>query len=420
MRKNPAGVRIVHNKLLGGWYIVRGPHQTPLGGRFPSKEAALQHLQDQKTKRDFPRSNPARKYRGKHPFAIQEIAGAERGILIVRANNGMRVRVHAADVAGIMPKLGEDIRNYDMLLPDRGGVLKNPVRSREIVTLTGARSRRVFGYATPDTSRATLDAAALRLANAHREPIKVARVKVQARHVPREMPAKVRAYLANPAPSKLESDALRVFFEWQEHGKDAAAEMFAEIVRENDLKKWQASALGAEIAALMKSKKNPAPRRFNNARAETILASIDGYAERLREKGRPVDADNLERSAAKFYRDGDMAMLVRTLQTARMIQNPAPREAIDAAARRYTRFTGHRAARVEMLPFPSKPAAGLAVGPVLMLGYSATRDGKRENYLHKFAPHARPMLVAPDDGKTLHLLGGRYSFTERGIVDKRK
>lgn len=42
-RVNPRGgdgVRIVYNKLLGGWYIVRGPHQTPIGGRFDSKESA--------------------------------------------------------------------------------------------------------------------------------------------------------------------------------------------------------------------------------------------------------------------------------------------------------------------------------------------------------------------------------------------
>jgi hypothetical protein len=41
--KNPAsrsGVKIVHNKLLGGWYIVRGAHHTPLGGRFASKAEA--------------------------------------------------------------------------------------------------------------------------------------------------------------------------------------------------------------------------------------------------------------------------------------------------------------------------------------------------------------------------------------------
>jgi len=40
----PSSVRIVHNALLGGWYIVRGPHQTPLGGRFDSKEEARAHL----------------------------------------------------------------------------------------------------------------------------------------------------------------------------------------------------------------------------------------------------------------------------------------------------------------------------------------------------------------------------------------
>lgn len=38
--RNPSGVRIVHNKLLGGWYVVRGPHQTPLNGRFDSKAEA--------------------------------------------------------------------------------------------------------------------------------------------------------------------------------------------------------------------------------------------------------------------------------------------------------------------------------------------------------------------------------------------
>lgn len=36
-------IQIVHNKLLGGWFIVRGPHQTPIGGRFNTKEEAQQH-----------------------------------------------------------------------------------------------------------------------------------------------------------------------------------------------------------------------------------------------------------------------------------------------------------------------------------------------------------------------------------------
>jgi hypothetical protein len=41
-------VRIVFNRLLNGWYIVRGPHQTPIGGRFDSREAAQAHLAKQR------------------------------------------------------------------------------------------------------------------------------------------------------------------------------------------------------------------------------------------------------------------------------------------------------------------------------------------------------------------------------------
>ena len=45
-------VRIVFNKLLGGWLVVRGPHQTPLSGVFPTKAAAKQSLIDAAAARD--------------------------------------------------------------------------------------------------------------------------------------------------------------------------------------------------------------------------------------------------------------------------------------------------------------------------------------------------------------------------------
>lgn len=37
-------MKIIFNKLLNGWYIVRGPHQTPISGRFETKQDALVHL----------------------------------------------------------------------------------------------------------------------------------------------------------------------------------------------------------------------------------------------------------------------------------------------------------------------------------------------------------------------------------------
>jgi hypothetical protein len=51
-------IKIVHNKLLGGWFIVRGPHQTPLGGRFDTKAAALAHLNRNRETARTTRFNP--------------------------------------------------------------------------------------------------------------------------------------------------------------------------------------------------------------------------------------------------------------------------------------------------------------------------------------------------------------------------
>ena len=37
-------MKIIYSKILGGWFIVRGPHHTPIGGRFESRAAALAYL----------------------------------------------------------------------------------------------------------------------------------------------------------------------------------------------------------------------------------------------------------------------------------------------------------------------------------------------------------------------------------------
>jgi hypothetical protein len=44
----PAMLRIVFSPILGGWFIVCGPHHTPIGGRFESRAAALAHLNSRK------------------------------------------------------------------------------------------------------------------------------------------------------------------------------------------------------------------------------------------------------------------------------------------------------------------------------------------------------------------------------------
>jgi hypothetical protein len=43
-------IKIVYNRILGGWYVVRGAHQTPLSGWFETKVLAQAYLHRHKAK----------------------------------------------------------------------------------------------------------------------------------------------------------------------------------------------------------------------------------------------------------------------------------------------------------------------------------------------------------------------------------
>jgi hypothetical protein len=84
---------------------------------------------------------------------------------------------------------------------------------------------------------------------------------------------------------------------------------------------------------------------------------------------------------------------------------------------RYEEFSGHRAGYGEKVKLKI-PRAGLVVGELDGVLYTTVRDGETERYVHKFRQKSKPVLVAGSDGRSLHVLGGDYEFTERGIVDK--
>lgn len=64
------------------------------------------------------------------------------------------------------------------------------------------------------------------------------------------------------------------------------------------------------------------------------------------------------------------------------------------------------------------PKAVAVMGYVEGIDYRTTHGGKVTLYHHDFEPGSRPLLAVSADGRQLLLLGGRYEFTERGIVDK--
>ena len=93
-----------------------------------------------------------------------------------------------------------------------------------------------------------------------------------------------------------------------------------------------------------------------------------------------------------------------------------PPSSVKQAADLYTDFSGHDHDSVDTIPI-NWPKTALTIGHCDGLMYETVRDGAIEHYIHKFKKTARPLLVASHDGAQLALIGGNFTFTERGIVD---
>lgn len=93
------------------------------------------------------------------------------------------------------------------------------------------------------------------------------------------------------------------------------------------------------------------------------------------------------------------------------------RIAVTDAARLYQRFTGHEPQSLGTVDVPPMPDAVCVIGDCDGVLYTTVRDGRVEKYVHYFRSRDRPLLTVSPDGRQLILVGGRYRFTSRGIID---
>lgn len=93
-------------------------------------------------------------------------------------------------------------------------------------------------------------------------------------------------------------------------------------------------------------------------------------------------------------------------------------EYIKKGAKLYEDFSGHKAEIVGKVNKPKIPDVLVQVGMIDFIGYTTVRDGRKEEYVHKFKGSAKPLFCVSPDGKHIFLIEGRYDFTERGIVDR--
>lgn len=93
------------------------------------------------------------------------------------------------------------------------------------------------------------------------------------------------------------------------------------------------------------------------------------------------------------------------------------RSEVDRAADLVERFKGHDAEELGTFYIPDLPSTVAVIGECDGVLYTTVRDGQVEKYIHKFAAKDKPLLCVSPDGQQMIFVGGRYVFTERGIVD---
>jgi hypothetical protein len=172
------------------------------------------------------------------------------------------------------------------------------------------------------------------------------------------------------------------------------------------------------------------------ARRDSFCARMGGMRSKLTSAAAAVDPFSPINLALADW-DCDMPELlkkkhvsknVRAKKTTKSKKNPVPASSRAGASRRvsdlidqasdlYERFSGHDPEPIGHINIPKIPRVGVAIGEVDGILYSTIRDGKFEKYIHKFHKKDRPMFIVSPDGKQLFLIGGNYTFTERGIVD---
>lgn len=97
--------------------------------------------------------------------------------------------------------------------------------------------------------------------------------------------------------------------------------------------------------------------------------------------------------------------------------NSKIRRAIRVGIELFRDFREREPKRIRVVDF-DLPRAVMVIGYVEEIHYTTTHGKKSVLYRHPFQAGSRPLLCSSADGAQLLLLGGRYKFTDRGIVDR--
>ena len=459
-RRNAGGPRIVYNRLLGGWYVVVGPHQTPLNGRFNSKAEAQAWLaggrranpsrspaararrrgvvshRQRRAIRKAQRAGVDRSPQARYQIVSQIRRGTKRGLPHGRSNPvgdafkpGDRVQLHAAtdewmqgDRYGVVVGLGRTREYTDRFSP--GGIVKaRPVR---VKLDKSGRVRRFHpdnlflleqNPRTPSGGAMSYPEAVRWLGEDHVAWI----VKAGPNEIRNRMWG---AWTANLLDTQEAYDAVLRHHFAAEHAADleASRRSFAESIkgRSPNPKRHPRNAKGAVFTIREAAADVLASDGFH-ALADEVMKGAD--IERALETAIP-----LARWKAHLGRALELARASRgrwdervNPRARRPRSNPfgepaSEREQAEKFFRTWHEYDTTRTKRVRV-PHTRMPKHVVQLGEVVRIDYISPKwEGKRVTYTHQ-TKRPYPLLVSSPDAAQLYLVGGKMKPTADGLVN---
>lgn len=83
----------------------------------------------------------------------------------------------------------------------------------------------------------------------------------------------------------------------------------------------------------------------------------------------------------------------------------------------FTSFREKKPKRLDIVEI-DHPSVVAVIGYLDAMDYTTEHGKKVTLYRHEFARGSRPLFCVSADGEQLLLIGGRFQFDDRGIVDK--
>jgi hypothetical protein len=162
----------------------------------------------------------------------------------------------------------------------------------------------------------------------------------------------------------------------------------------------------------------PPSKRYLEALAKANRASAEFKKAQEAYRSRQIGDKEFLKARAKWDEsDKEFDAAYAAEQSGGRESNPSQQAQVNAAAERFTAFTGHSASELQRVHVPDKKVF-LVVGELLAVAYGTVRAGQYDEWHHEFRKRSRPLLAVSHDGRSLSIVGGRFEFTDAGIEDR--